>query len=174
MAMYQPLQLQDGPNKGKWHYTCTDGMGTYALGYCSKIQACPDCLDVHTSWGTYDGRDKECLRLHMEDYNKRHPDSQVRWCETCDMSRIKKLTDAETCPGHDTPEEAMKHYRQYLVDTKFQIRDREDIQERCLECNEWTGRQVCFTGEFLYHWNLCKVHATKEVLQRIYVDKEED
>jgi len=172
MQINQPLQIQDGPNAGKWHYTQSNSTGTYAIGYCSRIQSCPDCLEMHSSWGTWTGQDKEGLRRLLEEYKFKHPEAKVWWCETCDMSRIKKLTDEEACPGHDTAEEARKHYRQYLVDTKFNFHDREDVQEKCQICNVWTNRVVDFVGEWGRSWILCPEHATKETLQRIYVDKE--
>lgn len=38
---YQPRQLKDGPNAGKWHYTCSNTSGTsvYAVGACAD--GCP-------------------------------------------------------------------------------------------------------------------------------------
>ena len=35
---YQPRQVLDGPNAGKWHYTCSNTSGTrvYPVGACAK------------------------------------------------------------------------------------------------------------------------------------------
>lgn len=44
MEWYQAREVQkDGQGTGKWHYTCSSGSGTYAVGYCSPWELCVEC-----------------------------------------------------------------------------------------------------------------------------------
>lgn len=67
------------------------------------------------------------------------------------------------CPGHDTPEEAREHYRQYTLDTAFEI----EVSwpgNACRVCGALTTKG-CSVDHSLYL--LCDEHRTREHLDSV-------
>lgn len=106
MAFYQPLQRADD---SRWRYTCTNGGGTFPVGYCAGF---PNFDGV-----TWIGEQMIAAALakaepHREKYH---------------------------CDGHATAEEAVACYRRYQLDLESRFDcQHSDKQERCLECQAWT------------------------------------
>lgn len=79
MAMYQPLQRKnDDGTRGRWDMTCTDGSGTYPIGYCGRDGSC----------GGHDTAEEAgaCWRKHRLDHDLRfdgHESHAWRPCEVC-------------------------------------------------------------------------------------------
>lgn len=70
---------------------------------------------------------------------------------------------AEDCSGHDTPEEAAEHYRQYLIsEAEYTIKFGNPV--KCRVCGEPTkkGMQV---GQSTY--SLCRRHRNPHVLETV-------
>src|SRR5260221_609891 len=93
-----PVELRDpgGAGLGLWHFcSSTTSDGHVPIGYCSPIVPCPDC--------------------------SQHPDgphlippAAKGACKRCSGRRVVGIVNA--CPGHPSPEEAIEHYRQWLLD----------------------------------------------------------
>lgn len=141
MAYYTALELRDENNQpaGKWHYTRTDGAGTSAIGYCSPWEHCKTCAEKH------------CYPADPE-------------CPECGGKGIWKKADA--CPGHDSFEEAEKHYHEYLADTaRWSVKKNEWPKEKCdhPECNNEGTNRAMTDGR----WRdklMCAEHANRDSL----------
>lgn len=144
-TIYQPLQIQSGPNAGKWHYTRTDGSGTYAEGYCSPWDSCPECS-------------KDPIK--MMDIG-----CQVDDCEVCHGTRV--IRKENPCPGHDTAEEAIEHNRQYEIDHAREF-ETEDEQRKCKVCGTWTTKGLVSSGGRIcgLHEYLCDEHRNRDGLDQ--------
>ncbi len=131
---YQPLRLE----AGGWHYTCTNGAGTFPLGYC----------------------------CHPVFFAKMF----VPWEETSESTKLAYMTKerydqhlADTLPfrakyhtaGHETADDAIRCYHQYLVDQCLMVHESQETQHKCQECGTWTPDQITFRGETLRHLILC-------------------
>lgn len=137
-------QIADGPNAGKWHWTeANSRTGTHAIGYCGRFQTCPEC-------------DSRSFITHVE-------------CGTCGVTGYVDVGDAQ-CAGHDTPEEAAEHYRQYLLTERLRLDGMrsENQQFRCEAegCDEWTQTHA-HLGSWLM-WALCDAHRTRETVEVLY------
>jgi hypothetical protein len=126
---------------GKWKYTSAGRDGVYEVGYCSSLSLCPDCGDIG-NFGT----------------------PQRQNCKKCLGSG---LIDAENpCLGHDTPEEAEEHYKQYLLDRiDFQRPDHiKDQQLKCQICGKWTQSTV---GPGMRFFVLCDEHLNRAAVSEL-------
>lgn len=142
MAVFKPLELMDEEGKptGLWHYTKTDGGGTYAIGHCGPWETCPVCK----------GHSGLLRKLG---------DSP---CERCgDKGIIRKVN---ACPGHATPEEATAHYRQYLLDKARCDGHDESAQHKCGICGTWT-QGYAMVGDLSLIF-LCDEHRNREGLEK--------
>ena|SRR3990167_503513 len=141
MNYAQARQIQDGPNKGKWHWTTRNDNVIRADGYCSSRQSCPDC----DGWAGL------------------IPD---RECSACDN---KGLVDrVPVCEGHDTAEEAAEHYRQYLLDNaKFvEVNDADSIQLLiCKMCDKHTASYMHVKGDAYRHDSVCPEHHNRKTAE---------
>jgi len=86
----------DRPDAGKWRYTRMNDRQVYAIGSCSPFDNCPDC----------DGMPAMC-----------RPGRPV--CTTCEGRGL--VDSANPCPGHDTPEEAERHYYEWESDHLHEV-----------------------------------------------------
>jgi hypothetical protein len=89
-------------------------------------------------------------------------------CEECGGKGFIKLE--APCSGHDTPEQAEEHYRQWLLDKlRFDGRCTPNQQFRCEfpGCETWTQRIIDVEGEGYTHWLLCDEHANRESVDAI-------
>lgn len=67
------------------------------------------------------------------------------------------------CPGHDTPEGAQEHYRQYLLDTARYDGVMAQQMRPCQVCGEWTqGFATTEAGTSMYV--LCDTHRNRDAL----------
>lgn len=90
MNYYAARQLEDGPSKGKWHYTCENRrLGVWPVAGCSPWDLCPEGHGLA-------------------------PSAEQAACETCDGRGL--VEKADPCPGHDTAEEACEHAREHALD----------------------------------------------------------
>lgn len=135
MAYYTPRQKTNG----KWYYTCSNSAGIFDVGGCSQIVSCPDCSPYYLN---YDQKGK---------------------CKTClGHGFIDKV---DPCQGHDTPEEAVEHYRQYnVINAKTGFS--EDEQRKCEICEKWTQHYMAFKDFFKLPVYLCEEHLTHEYLNK--------
>jgi len=75
---------------------------------------------------------------------------------------------ADGCPGHDTPEEAEAHQREYELDRCLRLDGRYvDAQHKCVVCNEWTQGFAHFVPMGA-HYDLCDEHRTREQVEKLY------
>jgi hypothetical protein len=73
---------------------------------------------------------------------------------------------AQGCVGHDTPEGAQEHYRQYLLDTARYDGRMSGQQRACRVCGAWTQRFAeTEAGTSLYV--LCDEHCNRESLETL-------
>lgn len=77
------------------------------------------------------------------------------------------LETGSQCEGHDTPEEAAEHYRQYMLDKRLSFdHTLADAQRHCEECHEWT-QGLAQIGSYTIIV-LCKKHQTREIVEKHY------
>lgn len=150
MNYYQAREIlgEDKKPTGKWHYTCRNDDRIWAVGYCASLQSCPVCKD---KWVPAFGMTRE--------------DVEARgwtWCEACNN---KGLVDAPNpCPGHDTPEEACEHYKEYLLDkAEYRQKLSEWPKDKCMrpDCNSEATHVVHIPGE-TYNYIFCEQHCNRE------------
>lgn len=140
MAYYRPLQKTNG----KWYYTCTNSAGTFDVECCSQFTSCPDCSPF-------------CL-----DYDRKGK------CPKCNgRGLIDKLNP---CQGHDTPEEAIEHYRLHNV-MNAQSGFNEEEQHKCKICGEWTQNYMAFRDFFKLPIYLCEKHMGHDYLNEATKNK---
>jgi hypothetical protein len=143
---YKAREIQkDGKPSGKYHYTCQNGDGVCAVGYCSRIRTCPAC----NGQGMF------------------VPETSEYYCKECKSKGVYYLEDQEVCPGHDTEMEACEHYRQYLLDKARYDQVSKDIQKKCDICQAWTQRAAYIPSEMVEHF-LCDEHCNREGLDKVF------
>ena len=79
------------PDAGKWHYTSMNDGRVHAIGYCSPIDTCPVCDGNAGIWST-----------------------KPLACSACDNKGYRWMENP--CPGHDTADEAERHYYEWQAD----------------------------------------------------------
>lgn len=76
------------------------------------------------------------------------------------------------CPGHDTPEDAQEHYKQYLLNENLRL-DAHKLHNMKLKCEakdgceEYTDTAASVGG--IKHYHLCNKHRTKEEVAKLLV-----
>lgn len=83
----------------------------------------------------------------------------------CGAGRLPGDT-AEKCPGHDTPEGAAEHYRQWLLDHKLRLDGaRPNGHYGCAVCGVLTD-QVAKVDHRSFH--LCDDHRNREHVEALF------
>jgi len=89
-----------------------------------------------------------------------------KWHFTCQNKRVNGGEPYPVgycrggCPGHDTPEEAAEHYKQYQLDTMLRLDGfTKNQQHKCRVCGAWTQH---FAEVDMHIFNLCDDHRTRE------------
>ncbi len=149
MNYYGPREMMDAAGKptGKWHYTCRNDGQTWAVGNCSPWESCPKCKDDQTKMLDCFGRDD------------------------CDVCHGKRLVCPESpCLGHDTPENACEHQKQYVLSkAKFMGPKPPSSwpKNKCEVdgCNE--EGTFCGTCGGSIAYELCSAHANLEALSKL-------
>lgn len=143
MNYRQASELKDeaGNGTGLWHYTVTNDGRTRAEGYCSPWEVCPACEGISPP-----------VFADADD------------CQACDNRGLQKK--AEPCNGHDTPEGAQRHYREYVLDGATYGDKMSDQQLRCEICRAYTdGMAKAGPGQMYMHV-LCDDHRDRDNLDR--------
>jgi hypothetical protein len=76
---------------------------------------------------------------------------------------------ARGCDGHDTPEEACAHYKQYLLDRlTFKTRVREWPKDKC--CFKDCDREATVLADISPYrfYQTCQVHGTREAVATLF------
>lgn len=75
------------------------------------------------------------------------------------------------CQGHDSPEGAREHYRQYLLDTAAYDGVWADVWRVCLgpDCGELTNKYASLGPGRFITFDLCNRHRNREVLDSLFV-----
>jgi hypothetical protein len=92
------------------------------------------------------------------------PTGKYHYTRSCSAGTSPVGYCADSCPGHDTPEEAREHYRQYLLDKCVVPIVMLEEQRKCLECGEWTQDAVLIDAR--ERLVLCKEHQGREFLEK--------
>ena len=147
---YAPRELRTANDEptGKWHYTCQQSDGTtYAIGNCSPFESCPDCVNTRWSYPSESG---------------------PTTCAACGgKGWIRKL---QPCPGHDTPQAACEHQKEYYLATvQFfpetpESRQKAKQLQRCAICDEFTCGLATWGPGHLSCVVLCNAHCSPESL----------
>lgn len=109
MEAYRPQEIvQDGRRTGRWHFVQQVYGRISAVGYCAPYVRCPVCAMTG-------------LVLQFAGVPEDSPPRQPRDCRRCQgAGRIPVL---QPCLGHDTPQAASRHFRQYLLDcAEYRVR----------------------------------------------------
>lgn len=73
----------------------------------------------------------------------------------------------DNCPGHDTAEEATRHYVDGLAAGIIDERDSEHSQKKCVECGEWTAHRVRSREDgFMPDIPICATHDARAAVKR--------
>jgi hypothetical protein len=149
MQHYTPRKRLDG----RYDYTAASGQMIWPVGYCHPYKPWqPEDL----RWlGDPEEREAEALRLELK---------QAPWCFKYHGT------------GHETPEEAVECYRQYLLDQElrfYQDSPEADTQHRCAECQAWTSgwAEVGYGIGRLIH--LCADHRVRWAAEKHYARSRE-
>lgn len=138
MAWYRPIQRADG----KWDYACTNGAGTFPLGYCHEYrQLTPD------SGGMFPPSICAKENARMEPFRAKYHDG-----------------------GHSTEEEAMNCHREHELDQMLNFSDGASCEEqrKCGICNTWTTGSANVNGDSFRYWYLCDAHRTREFVEKLW------
>lgn len=142
MNHYKARELREGGHgTGKWHYTCMNNDHIYPVGYCSPWDTCPDCQG-HSMFN-----------------------SEAK-CEKCSNKGVIKSENP--CMGHDTPEDAESHYKEYIIDKAhfYGPKQQEWPKNKCSvkDCNEEGN---CLISADQSHFEVCNKHNTRTVLREL-------
>jgi hypothetical protein len=74
---------------------------------------------------------------------------------------------AHGCDGHDTPEEAAEHQRQYMLATNLALDWQTSEWRECVICGDLTKRHAAIPLEYKT-WPLCDRHRTAETVAKLY------
>lgn len=76
---------------------------------------------------------------------------------------------AKGCPGHDTPEAAVKHYEQWLIEENLRLDgDMKDTQKKCEVCGEWTSKcALIIDSVWEREFVLCDAHRNRESIENL-------
>lgn len=73
----------------------------------------------------------------------------------------------DQCPGHPSADEAVEHYRQYLLDEELRLDGRLHAEQRpCAVCAAWT-QGLATLGEIAV-LVLCDDHRTRETVDQLF------
>lgn len=145
MAYYRPLQRKDG----NWDYACTNGAGTFPLGYCAGYRELND-----------EGSIKGMFPQSMLDR---------------DNDRMRPFKEKYHAGGHATAAEAMNCHREYQLDQflEFEVNPDGNEQKRCGVCGTWTTAYASIRGEHFRHWPLCAAHHDRESVEKLWAKEQE-
>lgn len=147
MNYFQAREItdQDGNPAGRWHYTGMNDGRVWPAGYCSPTwNTCPDCK----GWDAVPSRAGGTISSG---------------CETC---AGKGYLPVEPCPGHDTPEGAEEHQRQYMLDRRTRYdRHTPNQQHKCRVCGAWTQGFATVGESRMYI--LCDEHRNREEVEKL-------
>ena len=145
MNYYQARELRDADGKGTglWHYTVRNDDRIWATGYCSPWETCPACKGNAGLFAAIRGER----------------------CATCEDKGIVRRADP--CPGHDTPEGAREHYRQYLLDQVRYDQKLLDERRKCAVCGAWSEYTAFIPSEINHVWVLCDEHRNREQVDKL-------
>lgn len=132
------------PDAGKWRWTTRNDNNVRPDGYCSPVEACPECKGWGNPWDDVSQQHQKCL--------------------ACNGRGLRDV--AEPCPGHDTAEEAAEHYRQYRIDRAefVSVKDSDAIMlHRCKMCDKHTASYMCIPGE-IHQEFVCDDHHDRDAL----------
>lgn len=138
----QARQIETGPNAGKWHYTNRNNDWVYPIGYCSSMVPCTNCDGVPAIVHT-----------------------RTTLCATCGGNGV--VESPTPCPGHDTAEEAERHYYEYMADHLFEegLKARSDLVDgryKCEVCDAPTLRTLRVEGQIAGNVPLCDEHCNRK------------
>lgn len=142
MNYYAARAFLDTNGQKKYHYTCmNDGM-IWAVGHCSKFMTCPECKG--TMFRVAEGK-----------------------CTTCDNEGV--IRNPNPCPGHDTEEDACRHYRAYMLDRARLDGYDSNTQKKCQVegCGKWTQKYALVDMDVVH---LCEEHLNRDTLEKVYPD----
>lgn len=140
MAFYRPLQRTDG----RWDYVCTNGAGTFPIGYCHEYRELK-------AEGVLAGFPK----VHLDR-------------ENAEMAQHKDKYHGD---GHATAEEAEACFKTFQLDQRLHLDGhQEDAQHKCLVCGEWTQGFAYLHGADVIQreWKLCEAHRTRESVEKLW------
>lgn len=108
----------------------------------------------------------------MNYYRARQHQKTGKWKYTLENGgRIYEIgyCAREDCPGHDTEEEACRHYEQYMLDNHLHFYNPENPHtfRKCQECGEITAG---FAEVGITIIDLCPDHQTKAVVAKHYIE----
>lgn len=154
MNYYAARELKDAEGKGRglWHYTCLNDGAIWPEGHCSPFRRCPVCNGKSAMYAYVRPDVREEVGLAD--------------CQACGSRGSVRVDNP--CPGHDTPEGAEEHYRQYLLDEAvFRV------EFRPSDCCEYPGCGVptnlaAETGPGrMRHHALCEAHNNRDGLEKV-------
>lgn len=106
----------------------------------------------------------------MKHYKARQHQETSKWKYTVENDgRIYEVgyCAEDQCLGHDTPEEAQEHYKQYLLDTRQKFYNPSDghAMYKCEECGTFTMGHVDISNHAIM---LCEKHQTREIVEKLF------
>ena len=133
-----------GPRKrlldGRWDYAVGNDEYAYAVGYCA-------------GWDEAIGDiDPSLIPLVEQAIDRKRP-----------------FRDKYHDDGHDTPEAAIRCFKEYVIDHNLEWRRKEAILRRCLVegCDDLTHDYALFRGETI---SFCEDHRVTEIMVKYFTD----
>jgi hypothetical protein len=105
-----------------------------------------------------------------------------KWRYTCYNDNQKRTWAvgycAQDCPGHDTPDEAREHYKQYLLDIALRLDANADSVPGAVEppkfkceaegCEALTSKAAKVGYGIPRMFNLCPEHMNRETVETLF------
>lgn len=142
MNFFAPRQRS---GDGRWDYTSENSAGIFSIGYCAG-------WTEHTPEQIRDTLGSHLIEMVLKE-----------------QEQSKKFLTKYHRDGHKTASEAIRCYRNYVLDTQLRLDIKLfETQKKCGVCSTWTDG-VAEVDHFTRFF-LCDAHRVREIVAELYLD----
>jgi hypothetical protein len=145
VAWYGAKQLKTGG----FHYGCTNGAGTFPIGYCAT-EWLLEQLDTPWEKASESTRYAYMTKANYE----------------AKRAEELKFRHKYHAHGHATEAEALECHLEFQLDQCLKIFTNSNEMLRCKECGEFTQDRAVFNGHFFREIPLCHLHQAREFVRK--------